>query len=130
MERGMSNENLNDYWKNKLEDEGSLSAETFTDKNAAWEKLHNRLHQMPQRTKALGYWAAAACLLLAIMIPAMMFNKKQDGFLKTNPTQILPKKRNVPEIKPSKENAVANISPSLIIKKKPVKPLLHLPGCI
>ncbi len=121
MEPNMSNEDLNDFhWKNKLEDEGSLSRETLTDKNAAWEKLHSRLRQKPNRIRALWYWAAAACLLLAIIIPVMMPDKKQDSLVKNSPTPLQPKKATVREISPSKENAVADVS-SLIVKKKIIK---------
>ncbi len=76
MEPRMSNENLNDYWKNKLEDVDSLSAETFTDKNAAWEKLHSRLRQKPSRVRTVWYWAAAACLLLVFILPIIIAGKK------------------------------------------------------
>ncbi len=125
MEPGMSKENLDDHWKNKLEDVSSLSGETFTDKNATWEKLHSRLCQKPPGIRAVWYWAAAACLLLAVIIPAIMFNKKQNSLVENIPTQILTKEITVPEISPSKENVVANISPSLIIKKKYIKPYIQ-----
>ena len=120
MEPGMSNENLNDFhWKNKLEDVSNLSGETLTDKNAAWEKLHSRLRQKPRRIRAVWYYAAAACLL-AILIPLMTANKKQDSLVKNSPAQIQPKKVTVHEILPSKENAVVDISSSLIKNKKTI----------
>ncbi len=122
MERGMSNENLNDHWINKLEDVSRLSGETFIDKNAAWEKLHSRLLQKPQRINALWFWAAAACFLLALIIPANTFNKKQEGLVQNVPLQILPKKITATEILILKENAVAKISTSLIEKKEIPEP--------
>ncbi len=123
MEPGISNENLNDHWINKLEDVSRLPGETFTDKNAAWEKLHSRLLQKPQRLKALWFWAAAACLLLAILIPAMILNKKQEGLVQNIPIQTLPKEITAPEISTLKENAV-DISTSLIENKKIPEPAI------
>ena len=121
MEPHMSNENLNDFhWKNKLEDVSNLSGETLTDKNAAWEKLHSRLRQNPRHIGPAWYWAAAACLLLAILVPLMTANKKQDSLVENSPAQIQSKKATVPEILPSKENAVVDISSSLIENKKTI----------
>lgn len=90
MEQDISGENLNNmHWKNKLEDVEHLSTATLQDKNAAWEKLHSRLHQPPRRIKAIRYWAAAACLVIAIIVPLLTANKKQPGIV-SNTNSLLP----------------------------------------
>lgn len=72
----MSIENLNNTgsWRSKLDDLEGLPGETPADKNAAYEKLHARLRGKKRSRKAMWYWAAAACLLLAFMIP-LIFKK-------------------------------------------------------
>jgi hypothetical protein len=118
MEQRMSNENPNDFhWKNKLEDVGSLQEETLTDKNAIWEKLYSRLGQRPHRVRGLWY-LAAACLLLLVMIPVTMTTKNNNSLVKNNPVQIKSKKVILPEILPSKETALAEVSFPVIKKNK------------
>jgi hypothetical protein len=91
MEQDMLNENPgNGNWKNKLEEISNLPGETLVDKNAAWEKLHNRLQQKPRRKRVVWYWAAAACLLIAMVIPILKKNSKQVETVKTAPAKTLP----------------------------------------
>jgi len=71
-------------WKNKLEGLTGLPGEDAADNNTAWQKLQDRLQQKPRRRKAIWYWAAA-CLLLACIIPLMIANKKQDIVVKGDP---------------------------------------------
>ena len=72
---------INDFhWKNKLEDVEALPGETFN-KEAAWEKLHNRLQKKPGNKKVLWYWAAAACLLLALIIPWIFLAGKKESLV-------------------------------------------------
>lgn len=84
----MLNEKHNDPfgWKKKLEGLTRLPGEAALDKHAAWEKLHGRLQQKPHRNKAVWYWAAA-CILLACIIPLMIANKKENIVVKSNPFQ-------------------------------------------
>jgi hypothetical protein len=78
MNQDIPNENSGDMnWKNKLEDNELLSTATLTDKNEAWEKLHDRLHQKPRLIRAVWYWAAAACLLAAMIVSLLTVNKQQ-----------------------------------------------------
>ncbi len=122
MEPGMRDENPNDFhWKNKLEDAESLSGETLTDTNAAWEKLHARLSEKPRRIRAVWYWAAAACLLLAIIIPMMTATKKQPGLAKNNTEQTQPKKSTAPEAAPQRKNEVVDATPVEMQKKNLLK---------
>lgn len=119
METDISKENLNDFhWKNKLEEVSELPGEILTDKNAAWEKLHSRLKQKPHRTKAVWYWAAAACLLLAVFIPFLKTYKNPDNLVRNNPPHNQPQKTAVAEIIPSKENVIRKGLLSLGKKKK------------
>lgn len=87
----MSNENHNN-WRSKLEELSSLPGENQPDKNASWEKLHAHMGGKRPNRKALWYWVAAACLLLALMIPAMIFNKKahqvDNVTIKQKPSEI------------------------------------------
>jgi hypothetical protein len=62
---------------NKLEDTDSLQALLLQDKNASWEKLHNRLQQKKRRLSPAWYWAAAACLLLVSSIPLFIAKEKK-----------------------------------------------------
>jgi len=52
------------HWKNKLSDLDGLPEESISNRNAAWEKLHDRLHKKTDRNKTAWYWAAALLLLL------------------------------------------------------------------
>jgi hypothetical protein len=114
MDQDMLNENPgNGNWKDKLDDVDSLSSVTLPDKNAAWEKLHSRLHQQPRRSRAVWYWAAA-CLLIAVIIPLLTTNKKHPETVTNNtvppttnkatPQQQLPVKENVPTVAPADNN--------------------------
>lgn len=84
----MLNEKHNDPfgWKNKLEGLTRLPGEDKLDKNAAWKILHERLQQKPHRNNAIWYWAAA-CILLAFVIPLMIANQKEYGVVKSSPPQ-------------------------------------------
>lgn len=78
----LSENHNNSDWKNKLEDENGLSSKILYDKNAVWEKLHNRLQEKPNRKKILWQWLTAACLLPAIVISLMYLLSKEDKAVK------------------------------------------------
>ena len=84
----MLNEKHNDPfgWKNRLEGLTRLPGEDALDKNAAWKILHERLQQKPNSNDAIWYWAAA-CILLAFVIPLMIANQKEYVVVKSNPPQ-------------------------------------------
>ena len=78
MEQDTTNEKAgSNNWKNKLEDAGALSSFLLPDKNAAWEKLHGRLHEQPAKKRAGWYWLAAACIIALISVPFLLLTKKQ-----------------------------------------------------
>lgn len=95
----MLNENPNNLnWKNKLDDVDGLSEEILPDKNAAWEKLHQRLQPKRSGINVLWYWAAAASVLLTIIISILPQNKKQDEFVKTEQIHLTPKQEYIKEV--------------------------------
>jgi hypothetical protein len=59
-------------WSSRLEEPGALPGMGLTDKAAAWDKLYLRLQETPRRRTLPRFWAAAACLLLALIISPKM----------------------------------------------------------
>jgi hypothetical protein len=76
----MSNENLNNTpnWKQKLDSLGSLPGEEVRDKNALWEKLHERFDGKRRKKQSAWYWAAAACVAFALMISLFFSNRNNQ----------------------------------------------------
>jgi len=62
------------YWKNKLEAADSLPVMAATEKDAMWNKLHNRLQEKPVGKKAVWYWMAAGLLPLIVIALTMVNN--------------------------------------------------------
>lgn len=111
METGMPEDNLNKHdWRSSLEDVSFMSDELLADKNATWEKLHNRLTQKSGRVKVGWYWIAAACLLTAVILPMIMPFKFGREVVKTNvPKATL---EQVVLLMPSKKSEMVIVSPS------------------
>lgn len=85
MEQHTPNEKAgSDNWKDKLDDVDGLSSLLLQDKNAAWEKLHSRLHEKPAKKRFGWVWLAAACLLGLISLPFLLMDKKQDAVIIMN----------------------------------------------
>ena len=78
----MLNEKQTDsfYWKNKLEELDCLPGES-SNKDALWDKLHDRLREKPRSNKSVWYWAAA-CLLPVLLMLWMASNKKDPAIVK------------------------------------------------
>ncbi|MDO6433403.1 hypothetical protein Q4E93_22515 [Flavitalea sp. BT771] len=64
------------WWSRRLEEPGALPGTGLADKEAAWDKLYDRLRETPRRRTQPWLWAAAACLLLAL-IPAAFILKER-----------------------------------------------------
>ncbi len=106
MEPGMPNDNpIEHNWKSRLGDVSGLRGEILTDKNATWEKLHSRLSKKPRPSKGVWYWAAAACLLLAFILPMMMREKMQGTVVKNSPEKIQVKSSKSPVTSPKDNTA-------------------------
>lgn len=97
----MVNESHNNTsgWKSRLEALDSLPGEALH-KDAAWEKLHQRLGEKPSRKKAGWYWITAACTLSAFFMSWLLSVKNETFFVKNT---IGPKQSTQPFIFPSKE---------------------------
>lgn len=79
----MTSENQNNNnWKIKLDELSSLPGETIVDKNTAWTKLDARLRRKRKKGNPIWYWIAAASILFAIMVPLLLFNKKDSQLTK------------------------------------------------
>ena len=127
METGMLNENPNNLnWKNKLEDTSGLPGEILADKNATWEKLHNRLVPKPRRKRIIWYWAAAACILITIIIPLLTANKKHDSVVKMVFAQAIPKKGFVKKVVAVQEEKIMAIAAKEIKKSVTLTQDVHL----
>lgn len=113
----MSNENHNNTgnWRSKLEALESVPGETVVDKNASWEKLHERLRVKKSGKKMIWYWAAAACLLLVLIIPFINSNKKNQQPAKNETVQ------KQPSIKPGLTISNDKKDLAQITKTAPVK---------
>ena len=70
-------------WKSKLEEIESLPGEIFNSE-AAWVKLHERIGKKRGNKRPVWYWPAAACLLLALIIPWFFLANKNDTAVVNN----------------------------------------------
>jgi hypothetical protein len=109
----MSNENYNNTgdWRSKLEALDNLPGETIIDKNASWEKLHDRLREKKSSKKIIWYWSAAACVLLALMIPFINSNTKDHEPVKTGTVQKQARTQSSPAILIDKKESVQVAGP-------------------
>src|SRR5581483_2005969 len=86
----MDNERPNERtsWSRRLEQPGALPGTGLTDKEAAWDKLYDRLRgEAPRRRRMVWLWAAAVCLLL-IVVPAALLLKDGHKRLRQDPQPI------------------------------------------
>jgi hypothetical protein len=80
----MSEEKLNNNWKQKLEDAESLPHAALQNKDDIWEKLHARIAEKPSSKKIIWYWMAAACLLFAVIIPSLTIHRSTTALVKNS----------------------------------------------
>jgi hypothetical protein len=120
MEPGMLNENQNKTgWKSRLENTIDLGGETCRDKNELWEKLDSRLHGNPRRKRFVWYWAAAACLMLALMFPFIKGNRIATDTINTASEKIQSKINHIPQTAPAIKNENFENTIVLFEKKQP-----------
>jgi hypothetical protein len=76
------------HWKVKLEQMSGLPAETFN-KQAAWERLHQRMHEKNTSKKTVSYWAAASSVVLCLTVSWFFFiHKNKSSLIKNNSVYI------------------------------------------
>ena len=119
----MQNENNNNqHWKVKLESIESLSAQTRMNKEVAWEKLHQKLQQKPQRKKMVLYWAAAACLLPLLFLFLLPHHQNTNLVVKNIIHSSTVTKPSVKRIEPThKEVVITKATTSFINKRREAK---------
>ncbi len=119
----MLNENPNNdfHWKTKLEGLESLPGETLNIEEA-WDKLHDRLHKKIANKKVEWFYAAAACLLVALLLPWFLYNKKENIVAKNNAPHNPIQNSNSIQSTLSKKVSVAIIS-SRVQKKSSLRPV-------
>lgn len=110
----------NFHWKNKLEDLESLPGEIFN-KEATWDKLHERMQGKQANKKFVWYWIAAACLFFALFISLFLLNTKENVLVKNN---LVKNKLSAPSTLPVITKDTVTIISSLPSEKKmPASPL-------
>jgi len=110
--------NSSDNWRSKLEDLDSLTTETGFDKNAAWENLYARLGGKKSRKKAIWYWVAAACILLALTIPVIFSRNEIDRSGKDAISQRQPEIKTFIQKMPGKKDSIKTVNPVLSSENK------------
>ncbi len=118
----MSSENQNNTsnWRSKLDELESLPGEAILDKNASWEKLHEKLKGGKSNRKATWYWVAAASVLVVLMI-SLLNLIKEDHHLPKNLTVL--KQPDKPTSSPSpaaKKDSGEGINPALLETNKTI----------
>ena len=73
------------YWKSGLDQLDFLPGEPPVDKEAGWQKLHDRLQHSRRKKKAGGYWVAAACLLGVMILTRLLLMQPGDSLVKKDP---------------------------------------------
>ena len=109
----MSNENPNNnpQWRGKLDKLEHFPGSAFNS-DVAWEKLYGRLRGKKESKKILWYWIAAACLLFAVMITILNYQRPTPQALNKETAKEQPKEVNKPvakvgEINENKKQASA-----------------------
>ena len=82
-------------------------------KEASWNKLHEKLYSKSNKMKAVWYWLAAACLFFALFISLFMSHKKENVLVnndirtnKSNSTLV----QNLPLINKDTSSVVSSLS--------------------
>ncbi|HSC38837.1 MAG TPA: hypothetical protein VLD19_13235 [Chitinophagaceae bacterium] len=96
-------------WKDKLDLLDGMAGEPWTGKEAAWDKLHTRLHKKPAKKKGMWWLAAAIFLLFALTGSLLLTHKKENVLVKTGPVHTdMPAPAPAETTHPAIVNTVAN----------------------
>lgn len=114
----MSNENSNNdfHWKGKLEGLESLPGETFN-KEGAWNRLHERMQEKNSKKKAIWYWAAAACLVIALLTSWFLSMKDEPALVKNNSAKEKGQPAISQDVITNMKDSIVSISPTSVKRK-------------
>src|SRR5882757_9984692 len=115
------------WLSSRLEEPGALPGLGLTDKEATWDKLYERLSERPRRRNLTWLWAAAACILLALIPAAVLLKEKRAFPLSGGPTKIPVRSGNsgYPSPGSSDTSDFTMQSPARVHKSVPKKALAH-----
>ena len=81
----------NESFRSRLAAPETLPGEYLQDKDAAWDKLQNRLNQKPKRAAAAWYYWAAAVLVACLSLPFLIKEQPKKDVVKAKlPTKVSP----------------------------------------
>jgi len=116
----MSNENPNNapQWRSKLDKLEHFPGSAFNS-DVAWDKLYGRLQGKKKSKKILWYWIPAACLLFAVMITILNYQRPTPQVLdketvKEQPKEIKKPVLKVGEINENKKEASAETKNGIV----------------
>ncbi len=114
----MLNENPNNdfHWKGKLESLESLPGETFN-KEGAWNRLHERMQEKNSNKKVIWYWAAAACLVIALFTSWFLSKKNEPALVKNNSVKEKIQPVISQDILTNMKDSIVSISPTPVNRK-------------
>jgi hypothetical protein len=104
-----------DHWKNKLGELQGLRPKVFN-KEAAWNKLHVRMHEKRGKKKMAWYWAAAAILIFGLTIPLLVAHSNKSSVAGIERISKSPKENIEPLLKLEKNNISGNSQSHLHLK--------------
>lgn len=83
----MSNERIDEFlpWRSRLDASEGVPGHGLADREASWERLMDRLKKRPRGKRFWGYRIAAACLLLALIAAARLFQDRHDRVVVVRP---------------------------------------------
>lgn len=86
----MSNERIDEFlsWRGRLDDPRGIPGQELDDREATWERLMDKIRETPRRRRFFGYRLAAACLLLALIPAARLFQGRHVRIAITRPVEL------------------------------------------
>lgn len=86
----MSNERIDEFlsWRGRLDGPEGVPGQGLDDREASWERLMDRFKEPPRRKRFWGYGIAAACLLLALIPAARLFQDRHGPASRPSPQAV------------------------------------------